>query len=168
MIQKKVVCLLLAILMLLSLSACSTAQNALPTVPFSDADWLWSLDELQNHLGLPESTYLSVYGGNTYTYPLNYMGREGTIKYMFSENGKLASIAWAYITEDASDLKVLYTAIDNDEISRHGKSGFSSQNRTSYGDVWYLPVCDILISTIFSNESCGLQYAYILHEFSKR
>ena len=103
MIQKKVVCLLLAILMLLSLSACSTAQNALPTVPFSDADWLWSLDELQKHLGVPESSYLSVYGGETCTYPFSYMGRDGIIKYMFSESGKLASIAWAYITQDADD-----------------------------------------------------------------
>ena len=167
MIQKKVVCLLLAILMLLSLSACSTAQNALPTVPFSDADWLWSLDELQKHLGVPESSYLSVYGGETCTYPFSYMGRDGIIKYMFSESGKLASIAWAYITQDADDLAALYTAVDEDEISRHGKSSFSSQNHTIYGDVWYLPACDILISTIFGNESCGLQYAYILHEFSK-
>ncbi len=95
------------------------------------------------------------------------MEREGTVKYMFAENGKLASIAWAFVTDNAEDLKALYKAIDDEEIGRHGKSAFASQNATSFGDVWYLHDCDIVISTIFGNDTCGLQYAYILHEFSK-
>lgn len=153
------------------LCACTAGpseHNEDPVCPFSSAVWSQKEEEIKANEGEPESILLSVYGGNLLTYSKNYLGRSGTLKYMFSEDGDLASIAWAFITSEPDDLITLYEEIDRYELEKNGESQFSSENSTSYGDVWYLNDCDILISTIFGNDSCGLQYAYINHAFSKR
>ncbi len=156
------------LLALLLLAACGNSrEDALQGIPFAEAVWDLQEQALREKLGEPQEEYASVYGGNTAVYPMEYLGASGTVKYMFADDGKLASIAWAYVTEDSEELAGLYRVIDEQEASRHGKSEFSSRNSGSYGDVWYLHDCDILISTIFGSESCGLQYAYIRHEYSK-
>lgn len=144
-------------------------ENATGFPVFGEEDLSWDMteDELTAVLGEPESIYFSIYGGDALTYPAEYLGREGTLKLMFSEDGALASVAWAYITPNADDLISVYEEIDGYEIERNGESGFSSQHSTSFGDVWYLEDRDVLISTIFGSDSCGLQYAYIARSFSR-
>lgn len=150
----------------LFLSACGKPEDF--SAPFCDAGWDVTYDGLVSSLGEPEQSYVSVYSGVTYACPGKYLGKEGTLKYMFAEDGKLASIAWAFVGSDAEELKALFDQIDGAETEKHGKSQFSTGNPTSYGDVWYLKEGDIMISTIFGQDSCGLQYAYILRDYSKR
>ncbi|MDO5444831.1 MAG: hypothetical protein Q4F31_04330 [Eubacteriales bacterium] len=148
-------------------SACGVQRSEETGCPFSSVLWDTDAEKLISIEGESDEIYASVYGGDTLTYSKDYLGHSGTLKYMFSEDGRLASIAWAYVTEDAKDLVALYKEIDEFEISKNGKSQFSPENSTSYGDVWYLKDRDVLISTIFGTDSCGLQYAYIHHDFSK-
>lgn len=159
---------LLLLFFALTLCSCGANESEITDCPFSPISWDTTMEKLISAEGECDETYTSIYGGDTLTYGKDYLGRSGTLKYMFSENGKLASIAWAYVTEDSEDLLALYKEIDKFETAKNGKSQFSPGNSTSYGDVWYLKDRDILISTIFGENSCGLQYAYIHHDFSKQ
>lgn len=163
---RKAVLFLMMVLAAVSLIACG--KQEVFACPFSDADWSLTAETLVEKEGEPGEIYASVYGGDTYTYPREYLGRSGTVKYMFSSDGHLASIAWAWVGESREELQNLFNEIDAAETALHGKSQFSAENPTSFGDVWYLKSGDILISTISGQSSSGLQYAYISRDYSKR
>lgn len=155
---------LLAVLSML-LNACG--KTAELSCPFTAASWDWTKEDVIASEGEVQETLVSVYGGETYTYAKEYLGYPGTVKYMFSDKGKLASVAWAFISSEPEEIKSVFTQIDEAETAKNGKSQFSSENSTSYGNVWYMKSHDVVVSTIFGAESGGLQYAYINHSFSK-
>ena len=116
---------------------------------------------MEKNEGTDHETYDSVYGGITYTYPKEYAGVSGTIKYMYDADEKLASIAWAYGSDDADELRGLYETIHSDLVAAHGDSGYNTEKGTNYGDVWYLEDGNIIISAMITDSQKALQYAYI-------
>ena len=90
----------------------------------------------------------------------------GTVKYMFDQDEKLASIAWAYGSDDADELYKLYDTIHADVVAAHGESGYNTQKETNYGDVWYLEDGNIIISTMVTDSQKALQFAYLSPEQS--
>lgn len=129
--------------------------------PFSELTWKNSVSDMEKLEGTEHETYDSVYGGTTYTYPKEFEGVSGTVKYMYDAEGKLASIAWAYGSDDAEELRELYGSIHSDLVSAHGESGYNTQEDTNYGDVWYLKEGNIIVSAMITDSQKALQYAYI-------
>lgn len=167
--MKKIISIFLVFVILFSLCACGQAyKGAVHNVPFSAADWSWTQEQVKSAEGDPDEVYASIYGGDTYSYYREYLGRQGTLKYMFTDDGKLASIAWAYVDGDKSIIDDLYSQIRNDEISRNGKSSANTDGNSTNGNTWYLNDCDILVYTIYLGEGSGLQYSYINRDYSKR
>ena len=107
------------------------------------------------------STYDSVYGGVCYTYPKEYNGLMGTIKYMFDAEEKLMCVAWAYGCNDADELFALYESINDSVNEKYGESGYAADHPGNYGNVWYLTTGDIVLTTMITTENKALQYAYL-------
>lgn len=137
------------------------SESTVQSVPFSTIIWTNTLDDIIALEGKNYSTYDSVYGGLCYTYPKEYLGRNGTIKYMTDENYALACIAWTYTSDDTEDLYALYDEINKYTINRFGESGYNPQNSTNYGNVWYREEGNIIISTMLTSTNKALQYAYL-------
>ena len=151
------------------LYGCGSRQNAaLPDCPFSDLTWSSSVEDMEKTEGTDHETYDSVYGGTTYTYAKEYKNVSGTVKYMFNGDGKLASIAWAYGSDSADELRQLYTSIHADVVASHGESGYNTDKETNYGDVWYLDGGNIVLSTMLTDSQKALQFAYLSPEQSTR
>ncbi len=143
------------------LSACGLNNNK-PIASFSEASWDYCVDDMIALEGNTDKTYKSIYGGMTYSYPKQYNGYNGTIKYMFDGNNKLMCIAWAYGCDDQNELYALYDEINEAVIKTHGESNYNANGHSSnYGNVWHLETGDIIISTMITEDNKALQYAYL-------
>lgn len=166
--KKKILSLALTLSLAASLLAgCgSKASDSQPDCPFSELKWSSSVKDMEKAEGSDYETYDSVYGGTTYTYPKEFKGSEGTVKYMFDDKERLSGIAWAYGSEDADELYGLYDDIHKDLIDTYGDSGYNTDKETNYGDVWYREDGNIIISTMVTDSQKALQFAYISPEQS--
>lgn len=172
--KKQLITLLIAAAITLSACTYGKPADALPDsnqvgAPFSgSACWDWDIDRLEKEMGSCAESYVSIYGGTTYTYPQSCFGRDGTVKFMFSEDGRLASVAWAFITDSSDDLNTVYEEAELNETKNNGEDSSLTEGVGSSGKVWYTKDTDILISTVAVGGSYGLQYSYISRDFSKR
>lgn len=161
----------LSILIVL-LCACGSPEDAsvspehseAAAAPFTVLSWNASTEEMIAVEGGDYETYPSVYNGTTYTYPKQYLGKDGTVKYMFDQNGALMSAAWAFSSENIGILQDLYNEIEASVNTSFGESGYNADGSNSvgnYGNVWYLEQGDIVLSTMITSEVKALQYAYL-------
>lgn len=160
--QKKYLILYLLISIVCLQCACGTEHKSEPPAPFSNACWECSVSDVSAIEGDSSAAYDSVYGGTTYSYPKDYNGHSGTIKYMFNDQDALMCIAWAYNAEDEDELYAIYDEINQTVNKTHGDSGYQADSHTSnYGNVWYLESGDIILSTMITSDNKALQYAYL-------
>ncbi len=153
---------LTAILLLLCiLTSCGKEQGPVFDCPFTGLDWNSTTDDMIASEGENYSTYDSLYGGLCYTYPKEYEGRSGTVKYMFDAENRLMSVAWTYSAETAEELQMLYDSISASVTSKYGESGYDAGGVGNYGGVWYRENGDIIITTMATSETKALQYAYL-------
>ena len=167
--MKKKICSLCLTLFFAAVLLCgcgSKKSEALPDCPFSELKWESSVKDMENVEGTDHETYDSVYGGTTYTYDREYQGVPGTVKYMFDQDDKLASIAWAYGSDDADELYKLYDTIHADVVAAHGESGYNTQKETNYGDVWYREGGNIILSTMLTDSQKAFQLAFVSPDHS--
>ena len=167
--MKKKICSLCLTLFFAAVLLCgcgSKKSEALPDCPFSELKWEGSVKDMEKVEGTDHETYASVYGGTTYTYDREYQGVPGTVKYMFDQDDKLASIAWAYGSDDAEELYKLYDTIHADVVAAHGESGYNTQKETNYGDVWYREDGNIIISAMITESQKAFQLAYVSPDHS--
>ncbi len=151
----------IACLMLTLLLFTGCGKKAAIDCPYTDLDWEATEEQLFETEGEAFSSYASTYGGLTYTYPKTYMEREGTIKYMFDENGVLMSVAWAYGAQDETTLLTLYEEIYNGIKETYGDSEYNPSNQTNYGGVWRLQEGHIILSVMITSDNKALQVAYV-------
>lgn len=155
------------ICILFSLTAAACAQKDEPPVldcPFTTVGWDVSPTEASVAEGASEveiSYYDSVYGGSCYTFPKEYNGFQGTIKYMYDDKDQLMCVAWAYGCDSAEELAALYESINSSVNEKYGESGYSADHPGNYGNVWYLETGDIVLTTMVTEETKALQYAYL-------
>lgn len=161
--------LLTGMLLLCCLTACGGEKETEPVLdcPFTDMKWSSTADDVLSAEGDDYSTYDSLYGGLCYTYPKEYEGYAGTVKYMFNENDELMSVAWAYSADDASEIETLYETISASIVTEYGESGYDAGGVGNYGGVWYLESGDIILTTMITSENKALQYAYLHPSVSK-
>ena len=165
MIRKKIhfLSLLIGLLLLCALTACGGEKETEPALdcPFTDLGWNSTVDDMLSAEGDDYSTYDSLYGGLCYTYPKDYVGLSGTVKYMFNEENKLMSVAWAYSAENADEIASLYETVSTSIIAENGESGYDVSGVGNYGGVWYRESGDIILTTMITSENKALQYAYL-------
>ena len=159
-------CLTLSMTAVLLFGCGSKDTTAAAGCPFSDLEWGSNVKDMEAAEGTEHETYDSVYGGTTYTYAKEYQGLTGTVKYMFDENEKLASIAWAYGSESADELNDLYQTVHAEIVDAHGESGYNTQKDTNYGDVWYREDGNIIISAMITESQKAFQLAYVSPDHS--
>lgn len=166
--KKKILslCLVAALTASLFAGCGSKGSDSQPDCPFSELKWSSSVKDMEKIEGSDYETYDSVYGGMTYTYPKEFKGSAGTVKYMFDDKKQLAGIAWAYGSEDTDELYGLYEDIHSDLVDTYGDSGYNTDKETNYGDVWYREDGNIIISTMVTDSQKALQFAYVSPEQS--
>lgn len=162
-IRKRFLPVCLCLLVTAMSVSCGRGKDTEPALdcPFTDMGWDSTVGDVIAAEGENYSTYDSVYGGLCYTYPKEYDGYSGTVKYMFNDQDALMSVAWAYSAQDADELATLYDTINTSVNEVHGESGYHAQGAGNYGNVWYLESGDIILSTMMSSEVMALQYAYL-------
>ena len=166
--MNRILPLLAAVIAALSLCACSGGSSIVGAPFFESAEWSWSSETVEEKMGVCAEPYSSIYGGTTFTYPHSYLGREGTVKFMFSESGRLASVAWTFITGSADELDAVCSEAERIETRRNGRSSSPREGVGNSGNVWYTKDADILLYSVSVNGSYGFQYSYINRDFSKR
>lgn len=111
--------------------------------------------------------YPSFYQGTVYRYDnKEYVGYNGSLKYMSDDKGNIACIAWMYESENAEDVNKAYETIHNEMIVRYGESGNVSEAMGNYGDIWYFDNVHIQISAVVTSDYNGLQISYMDAEYS--
>lgn len=139
-------------------TGCEKSKNSFP---FTTLTWDSTYDDMTSLEGNDYDSYDSVYTGKTYIYNKDYLGKSGTIKYMFDNNKKLMCVAWSYDADSVSDLDHMYNSIKEELEKTYGKSQYSPSHDTNYGDVWYQDSGDILISALTTANQNALQYSYL-------
>lgn len=148
-------CFAFPVLCILLLAGCG--KDNPPASPFSDISWNHTAEDIIAYEGDGYSTYDSVYGGICYTYPKDYQNRQGTIKYMFDEKGRLMSIAWAYSAEEEQELYDFYDFIEEDVNTLTNETEVTS----NAGHVWHREEGNIVLSLMITSDLKALQYAYL-------
>ncbi len=142
-------------------TACGQDKGPVLDCPFTELTWNSTIDDMTAAEGENYSTYDSLYGGLCYTYPKEYEGCSGTVKYMFDAEDRLMSVAWAYSAETAEELETLYNSISASTVEKYGESGYDANGVGNYGGVWYRENGDIILTTMVTTENKALQYAYL-------
>ena len=154
--------LLICFLLIWTATACGSSKQASePCCPFTTLGWDSTINNVISVEGNDFSTYDSVYGGTCYTFPKEYEGRQGTVKYMFDGEDRLMCVAWTYGCDDADELLTLYETIDAYTNSSFGESNYNADHPGNYGNVWYREKGDIILSTMITTETKALQYAFL-------
>lgn len=159
-IRLLVACLLLAVL------PAGCGKQAL-ACPYDELGWETDEKALAAAKGECKDTYASTYGGETYPYAGSYLGREGTVKYMYDEKGQLACVAFAYGSEDASEIEAFYKELTEKTEAAYGKPDYEPKEATNYGKKWELENGRIIISVMMTDTNKALQIAYIHPDSSK-
>lgn len=154
--------LILIICLILAFTGCGHKKEETASIcPFAEVSWEDTIDDILHAEGTAYSTYDSVYGGICYTFPKEYEGRNGTIKYMFDGENQLMCVAWAYGCESEKELLELYESINTSVNDIYGESSYGANHPGNYGNVWYLESGDIVLTTMITSENKALQYAYL-------
>jgi len=158
-ITKILSCIFIVLAFTCSCRSSTPSSNTI--APFSDLNWNSTVDDILDSENVKHSTYDSVYGGLCYTYPKEYNGYKGTVKYMLNEEEELMAIAWTYSSENTQLLNALYDNIHDSISQKYGKSGQEAEGVNNYGDVWYLDEGNILLSLMLTSDVKALQYSYL-------
>lgn len=155
------------------LTACAVGcQKKTVTCPFTTITWDNTFDDITELEGDSIDTYDSVYDGTTYTFPKEYDGLDGTIKYMFDDEEKLVCMSWMYETSNSEELADVYNKIHGEAEDMLGESGFEFHSEqfadlVSPSDVWYLESGNVILSTVDTNELKILQYTFLHPDVSE-
>lgn len=162
MYQKPFLVFCICSLLFLTAAACGyTDESSSPVSPFTEIGWESTTAEVIAVEGDHFTTYDSVYGGICYTFPKEFEGRQGSVKYMFDDKERLMCIAWTYGCQNNDELLALYENISTSLNETYGESGYSADHPGNYGNVWYLESGDIVLTTMITTDNKALQYAYL-------
>lgn len=159
--SKKLLSLLFCLILSATLFLSGCGKTEAIDCPFTDLGWETTPKELFEAEGECEEPYDSTYGGQVYTYPVSYMGYDGTLKYMYDEEDVLMNVAFAYGSKDADELKEFYDKLVADIEKEYGKSSYDTDKSTNYGKVWELKEGHIILSVMLTDSNKALQISYV-------
>lgn len=134
---------------------------------FTDISFETSKEDMLNIEGKPVEEYPSLYNGTVYRFDdKEYLGLNGSVKYMTDDIGNIACIAFLYESDDAEEISKAYENIHSKLVLKYGDSGNSSKTQGNYGDLWYFDDVHIQISAVVTSEYKGLQLSYMDSDYS--
>lgn len=150
----------------------SGCQKKTAECPFTTITWGSTLEDITSLEGDSQETYDSIYGGTTYTFPKEYDGLKGTVKYMFDDKEKLVGMSWMYESDDSDDLKEVYDRIHEEAKAALGESGYQLNSDkfaavATPTDVWYLESGNVTLTMVDTSEVKALQYTYLHPDVSE-
>ena len=135
--------------------------------PFTELSWDASYEDMIGLEGEGYETYDSIYKGLTYTYPKEYLGNSGMIKYMYDDTGKLCNVSWSYTGDDADEVLTVYRAVCDDTVNSRGLST-SDDGVGNYCEIWASENGTVMANAVITNDTKVMQIAYMSAEVSKQ
>ena len=185
---RKIIVLLFALTILVtSVTGCQKKEAA--ECPFTTITWGNTLEDIIDLEGESKDTYDSTYKGTTYTYDKEYLGLDGTIKYMFDDKDKLVSIAWMYVSDDAEDVKDVYEKVHTEAESALGESNYQKDMKgnelnsklqdsqeelnaagmsTPFTDIWRQEDGNVILSAVLTSDTKAVQYTFLHPDVSQK
>lgn len=161
----KTFCIILsAVFISFSLMGCS---NKTVTCPFTEITWDKTAEDVIAYEGENYTEGISNYKGDCYVYPKQYKDLDGSIQYMFDEEGQLGSVTWQTTFETADEVTDFYNQLNEELTDSYGKSGFDSDLYADLGgNVWYQKDGNIILMKSTVNEFLGIQLTYVSPDHS--
>ena len=157
---------LLSLITAVALSGCSQQRSDIGC-PFSELSWDASYEEMVSLEGEQYETYDSIYKGTTYTYPKEYLGNPGMIKYMYDDTGKLCNVSWSYTGDDTDEVLTVYRAVCDDTVNTRGLST-SDDGVGNYCEIWASENGTVMANAVITNDTKVMQIAYMSADVSKQ
>lgn len=160
---------LITILLAASMAAavgCSQSKSSI-NCPFTGLSWESTTDEMIALEGDDYETYDSIYKGLTYTYPKEYLGNNGMIKYMYDDKGTLCNVSWSYQSDDEEDVKAVYDSICGEMNKLHGDSR-NDDGIGNYCEIWSSNGGTVMANAVITNDAKVMQIAYMSAQVSKQ
>lgn len=140
--------------------ACAPQGGNDSIVPFSQIGLSASIDDMIAIEGESSETYDSLYGGTAHTYSREYLGHEGTVKYIYDSSGSLTSIAWACEIDSPEALNNLFERAQSEYTRQFGEK--TEQNSANIlGAVWKKDGFTIVISAASFADANVMQIAFM-------
>ena len=158
--------ILISCFMIISFSACSKDSSSI-NCPFTEMSWEDTTDRMISLEGDGYDTYDSIYKGLTYTYPKEYLGNTGMIKYMYDGNGKLCNVSWSYTGDSEDDVMEVYRAVVEDMNKLHGNST-NDDGVGNYCEMWISSGGTVMANAVITNDTKVMQIAYMSADVSKQ
>lgn len=150
----------------LVLAGCGSKKSSI-NCPFTELSWESTTDEMIAAEGNGYDTYDSIYKGLTYTYPKEYLGNEGMIKYMYDGNGTLCNVSWSYTGDSEESVMNVYDAVCAEMNSLHGDSK-SDDGIGNYCEIWSSNGGTVMANAVITNDTKVMQIAYMSAAVSKQ
>lgn len=163
--KKKILIIFMAVTALLLCGGCGR-QKAVINCPFTELVWDSTTDDMIALEGDGFDTYESIYKGMTYTYPKEYLGKAGMIKYMYDADGKLCNVSWSYTGEAEEELMDVYRAVCDEAAKLHGRST-NDDGVGNYCETWITDGGTVMANAVVTNDTKVMQIAYMNPEVSK-
>ena len=157
---------LAAFISVIILAGCSGRGSAIGS-PFTELGWEATEEEMKSIEGEPAETYASIYKGTTYTYPRQYLGRDGVIKYMYDDTGRLCNVSWSYTGDSADNVTQVYRAVCDDTEKLFG-SGQDDDGVGNYCRMWLTDSGTVMANAVITKDVTVMQIAYMSKEVSKQ
>ncbi|MBQ6575455.1 MAG: hypothetical protein IJL90_05045 [Lachnospiraceae bacterium] len=158
--------ILLIALSVATLSGCSSPKSDI-NCPFSEMSWDSTADDMIEAEGEGFDTYDSIYKGLTYTYPKEYLGNTGMIKYMYDDAGKLCNVSWSYTGDSDESVMNIYRDVVEEMKDLHGESK-SDDGIGNYCEIWVTENGTVMANAVITNDAKVMQIAYMNPEVSKQ
>ncbi len=157
---------LISSLIIISLLGCSSQKDGI-NCPFTEMTWSSTAEDMIADEGKNYDTYDSIYKGLTYTYPKEYMGNMGMIKYMYDDSGKLCNVSWSYTGDTADSVLAVYRDVVEEMNKLHGESK-NDDGVGNYGEIWVSEYGTVMANAVITNDVTVMQIAYMNPEVSKQ
>ena len=158
--------LAIPVISLLLICGCGKSASKI-NCPFTDMSWEATPDDMIALEGNEYDTYDSIYKGLTYTYPKDYLGNAGMIKYMYDGSGKLCNVSWSYTGEDEESVMNVYNAVVEEMKKLHGESK-NDDGVGNYCEMWVSDGGTVMANAVVTNDAKVMQIAYMSAEVSKQ
>lgn len=165
MMYNRTVTAVISVIMIFSAGGCRKSYTDI-NCPFTDLKWESAVEDMVALEGEVFETYDSIYKGTTYTYPKEYLGMSGTIKYMYDDKGRLCNVSWSYSSDDENDIMEVYRKVCDDTSGALGKST-TDDGVGNFCEVWS-GAGTVMANAVITNDAKVMQIAYMSPEVSKR
>lgn len=157
---RKVLCL--AFILVMSTSCLFGCGGKEVVCPFTEIKWENTVEDIFALEGENYEEGESLYYGDSYVYPKEYKGYNGTIQYMFDEKDKLACMVWLYSSESHDEVFGLYEEITKELTDEYGEGGLDSAFASQVGgNVWYLDGGNIILMASLVDEYKAVQFSFV-------